>query len=208
MAHIPDGLLSAPLLIADGAVAAAGVAWALGRIDDRAIPRVAILSAVFFAGSLIAVPLGPSSVHLLLSGLMGIMLGAGVVPAVFVALLLQTMLFGIGGLTTLGVNTVNIALPGLLVGLVFGPAIRRASSVTRASLLAGAGGALAALGTGTLVALSLRLSSPDYAPVARILLATYLPLALAEGVIGAVIVGFLMRVQPDALWPRRHGGVA
>ena len=202
MAHIPDGLLSAPLLVADGALAAAGIAWALHRIDDRAIPRIAMLSAVFFAGSLVSVPVGPSSVHLLMSGLMGIMLGPGIVPAVCIALMLQTMLFGAGGLTTLGVNTVNIAAPGLAVGLLLGPAVRHASSVARASALAGFGCAAAALGTGALVALSLWVSSSDYVPVARVLLATYLPLAFAEGVVGAVVIGFLMRVQPEALWPR------
>lgn len=208
MAHIPDGILSAPLLVADGVIAAAGVAWALRRIDDRAIPRVAVLSAVFFAGSLVAIPVGPSSVHLLLSGLMGIMLGVGVVPAVCVALLLQAMLFGIGGLTTLGVNTVNIALPGLVVGLVVGPAVRRAASVARASLLAGLGGAVAALATGGLVAFSLWVSSSDYVPVASVLMATFVPLAIGEGVIAAVVVGFLMRVQPDALRPRLSVGAA
>ncbi|GAB5377944.1 MAG: cobalt transporter CbiM [Acuticoccus sp.] len=208
MAHFPDGIVSAPLLVVDGVIAAAGVAWALRRIDDRAIPRVAVLSAVFFAGSLVAIPVGPSNVHLLLSGLMGIMLGVGVVPAVCVALLLQTMLFGIGGLTTLGVNTVNIALPGLVVGLLAGPAVRRAASVARASLLAGLGGAAAALATGALVAFSLWVSSSDYVPVASVLMATFVPLAIGEGAIAAVVVGFLRRVQPDALRPRLSAGAA
>lgn len=112
------------------------------------------------------------------------------------------MLFGFGGLTTLGVNTVNIAGPGLVVGLLLGPAIRHAASAARASLLAGIAGALAALGTGALVAAALWLSSSDYVPLARVLVATYLPLAFAEGMVAAVIVGFLRKVQPEALQPR------
>ena len=72
MAHIPDGILAAPVLIGGAVLAAGGVALALRQIDDRAIIRTAILSATFFAGSLISVPVGPSSVHLLLSGLMGV----------------------------------------------------------------------------------------------------------------------------------------
>lgn len=201
MAHIPDGILSAPVLIAGGIVTAAGVALGLRRLDDRMIPRTAILSAALFAGSLVAVPVGPSSVHLLLAGLMGIMLGPATFLAVLVALMLQALLFGFGGLTTLGVNTANIALPGVVFGMALGPMIR---TTTRSSVRMAAGalvGALAVLGTGGLVALSLWLSSTDYTPVASVVIATYLPLALGEAFVTAAIVAFLARVQPDALRP-------
>lgn len=201
MAHIPDGILSAPVLVGGGVVAAAGVALGLRRLDDRMIPRTAILAAAFFAGSLVAVPVGPSSVHLLLAALMGIMLGTATFPAVLVALLLQALLFGFGGLTTLGINTVNIALPGVLFGMMLGPVIR---ATERPALRFAAGalaGALAVLGTGGLVALSLWMSSSDYTPVASVVIATYLPLALGEAFVTAAIVSFLARVQPDALRP-------
>ncbi|MCB1754221.1 MAG: cobalt transporter CbiM [Gammaproteobacteria bacterium] len=200
MAHIPDGIVSAPVLLGGAALAVAGVAIALRQLDDRAIPRTATLSATFFAGSLIAIPVGPSSVHLLFGGLIGVMLGFMAFPAVLVALLLQTVLFGFGGLTTLGVNTVNIALPAVLTGLALGPAIR-AASPRRAAVLAAISGALAVTGTGALVALSLWLSSAQYAPVAKVMLATYLPLALGEAAVTGAAVGFLARVQPEALRP-------
>ncbi|WP_075222759.1 cobalt transporter CbiM [Acuticoccus yangtzensis] len=201
MMHIPDGILSAPVLVGGAVAAAAGVGLALRRIDERAIPRVAILAAVFFAGSLIAVPVGPSSVHLVFGGLMGVMLGLGIFPAVLVALVLQAVLFGFGGLTTLGVNTFNIALPGALLGGLLGPMIRRASPPGAAALAAVAG-AGSVVGNGVLVALTLRLSSPDYAPVASVVVATYLPLVLVEGAITAFAAGFLARVKPDALSPQ------
>lgn len=201
MAHIPDGILSAPVLIGGAVLAAGGVALGLRHLTDRAIPKAAILSAAFFAGSLIAIPVGPSSVHLLLSGLMGLMLGFGAFPAVVVALMLQAMLFGFGGLTTLGVNTFNIALPGVLLAMAFGPAIRSARSPATRMAMAASVGALAVLGTGGLVAVSLALSSSDYTPVASVLLATYLPLAAGEAFVTAAVVGFLARVRPEALSP-------
>lgn len=201
MAHIPDGILSAPVLISGVLIAAGGVAVGLRRLDDKAIPKVAILSAAFFAGSLIAIPVGPSSVHLMLAGLMGIMLGSAAFIAVAVALFLQALLFGVGGLTTLGINAANIALPGVLLAAAFGPVIRNTSSpATRAVLSALVGGG-AALGTGALVAASLFLSASAYAPVASVLLATYLPLAIGEAFITMAVVSFLARVQPDALVP-------
>ena len=144
---------------------------------------------------------GPSSVHLVFGGLMGVMLGLGIFPAVLVALVLQAVLFGFGGLTTLGVNTFNIALPGALLGGLLGPMIRRASPPGAAALAAVAG-AGSVVGNGALVALTLRLSSPDYAPVASVVVATYLPLVLVEGAITAFAAGFLARVKPDALSPQ------
>lgn len=200
MAHIPDGILSAPVLIGGGIVAAGGVAMALRRLDDRAIVRTAILSAAFFTVSLISVPLGPTSVHLMLGGLMGIMLGWGAALAVLVGLTLQAVMFGIGGVTTLGVNTLDIAGPGVVMGLLLGPAIRRATGA-RHGVLAGVAGAGAVLGTGALVSLVLALSAPEYTPVARIVLATYVPLALVEAAITAAVVSFLARTEPAALEP-------
>lgn len=201
MAHIPDGILSVPVLIGGAVLAAAGVALALRRLDDRAIIRTALLGAGFFTVSLLSVPLGPTSVHLLLGGLIGLMLGSGGFVAVLVALVLQVLLFGVGGLTTLGVNTVNIAGPGVMLAAVLGPAIRRTS---RAGLRAGLSflcGAGAVLGTGAMVAAALALSSSDYTPIASVLLATYLPLAAVEGAITAAVVAFFARVEPEALNP-------
>ncbi|WP_319532028.1 cobalt transporter CbiM [uncultured Cohaesibacter sp.] len=202
MAHIPDGLLSLPVLIGGGAVAATGVAMGLRSIDDRAIPRIAILSAVFFSASLLSVPVGPSSVHVLLSTLMALMLGPGIFPAVLVALLLQTILFGFGGLTTLGVNTINIALPGFVVALLIGSMIRRASSPMSASVIGAVGAAVAVFGTGGLVAISLWLSSSDYVPAAKVLLVTYLPLSIGEALICGTVIGFLKKTSPETLFPR------
>jgi cobalt/nickel transport system permease protein len=196
MAHIPDGVLSAPVLIGGAVVAVAGLAWSLRRLDEHTIPRTAVLSAMFFAGSLIAVPVGPSSVHLLLSGLMGLLLGWLTIPAVSVGLVLQAVMFGFGGLTTLGVNTLDIAGPGVVLGALFAPWLREASPVA-AAVLAGICAALAVALTGGMVSAGLLLSSPDYAPSAKILLVTYLPLMLAEGVITGVAIAFLKRAKPE-----------
>ena len=62
-------------------------------------------------------------------------------------------------------------------------------------MLAGLVGVLAVFGTGALVALTLYLSSSAYVPVASVMLATYLPLAIVEGFVTASVVGFLSRVR-------------
>ncbi|MBX9740341.1 MAG: cobalt transporter CbiM [Beijerinckiaceae bacterium] len=204
MAHIPDGVLSAPVLMAGGVLAAGGIAYALRRLDEQDIPRTAILSAAFFAVSLFALPVGPSSVHLLLGGLMGLILGVAIFPAVFIALLLQSVMFGFGGLTSLGVNTFNIALPGAVIGVALAPAIAR-STAGRAALLAGTGSALAVGATGALVALSLALSSTDYVASAKVMIATYVPLMCVEGLVAGFCVSFVKKVKPELLSPAPAG---
>jgi cobalt/nickel transport system permease protein len=198
LAHIPDGVLSMPVLIAGGALAVAAVGLGLRSLDERTIPRVAIMSAAFFALSLFAIPLGPTGIHLLLGGLMGLILGLSIFPAVFAALLLQAMMFGFGGLTTLGVNTINIALPGALAGLVFAPLIARAPPA-RAALLGAACSALAVAGTGAMVALSLHLSSADYAAASRLVILSYMPLLAVEALVAGFCVSFVKRVKPELL---------
>lgn len=203
MAHIPDGVLSPPVLIAGWVVAAAGVGLALRALDDRNLAKTAILSAAFFTVSLVMIPIGPSSVHLLLSALMGLTIGIATVPAVLVALTLQMMLFGVGGITTLGINTVIIALPGVLIGLAAGRTVRLRPAPA-AMAAAGLGAAAAVLLTAGGVALVLIISATAYTVSAQIMLVTYTPLFVIEALVTAFAVGFLKRVKPEifALEPR------
>jgi cobalt/nickel transport system permease protein len=197
MAHIPDGVLSAPVLLTGGVIAAGLLAHALRRVGPREVPRVAIMAAMFFIASLIMIPLGPTSVHPLLAGLMGLVLGWGVVPAVTVGLLLQAIFFGFGGLTALGVNVVNIALPGLVAGLLLGPVIRKAAGTALASTLAACVGAAAVAGTALMVTLVLTLSSGDFHAPARLIALTYAPLMVVEGLVTSVAFMAVLRMRPD-----------
>lgn len=207
MAHIPDGVLSAPVLIGGAVLAVAGLAAGLRRMDDADIPKTAILAAVFFVASLVAVPVGPSSVHLLLSGLMGLVLGVRAFPAIFVGLLLQALFFGFGGLTSLGIDVVDIALPGVVLALLARPWLVGASP-TRTAAIAATVAMLAVIGTAACVALALALSSADYLPSLRVIAVTYVPLALAEAVVTGFAVSFVMKVKPEMLGLTHTSGAA
>ena len=198
MAHLPDGVLAAPVLIAGVGASALLVAAALRRLDERDLPQAAVLSAAFFVASLVSVPVGPGSVHLLLNGLMGLLLGWMAVPALLVALALQLVFFGHGGLTALGVNLFNLAIPALAVAALLRPALRRRGA--RGGFWIGAAAGLTGvLGTALLLAGSLALSTEDYAAAARVLVIAYLPLALAEALVSGSAVSFLARVDPESL---------
>lgn len=209
MAHIPDGVLSVPVLATGALVSAGLLAVALRRLDDQRLPQAAVLAAAFFVASLISVPVGPSTVHLLLNGLMGLVLGWTVVPALLVALLLQMVFFGYGGVIVLGVNLMNLALPALCCALLLRPLLTRAGlpNRRRALLIGALTGMLGVLLTGALVALSLAASGRAFVPAAQAVALTYVPLALVEAAITAVVVAFLLRVEPGLLtWDGvRHG---
>ena len=129
--HISEGVLSAPVLIGGGALTAVGTAIGLKRIDyDRIVP-VAILTSAFFVASLIHVPIGPGSVHLVLNGLLGLVLGWACFPAILVALFLQAVFFQFGGFTVIGVNALNMAAAAVLAAYLVRPWLAR--SKTRAA---------------------------------------------------------------------------
>ena len=129
---------------------------------------------------------------------MGLILGWAVVPAVLVALIMQAVFFGYGGLLVLGVNTLNIALPALLCGLLLGPIVRR-SSGTATLVLGALSGGLGVLMTAALVALSLVLSGPSMLPAAKVMLAIYVPLMIAEAAVTGFTLAFIQRVSPELL---------
>ncbi|PTE15897.1 cobalt transporter CbiM [Pseudogemmobacter blasticus] len=194
--HIVDGALSNPVVIGGAVIAAGGIALGLRALTVEKIPTAGVLSAAFFVASLVHVPIGPSSVHLILNGLAGVILGWAAFPALFVGLLLQAVFFGFGGVTVLGVNTVNIALPAVLVGMICGPFIRRGTALT-ATVWAGIGGALAIALTTLFVALSLMLSGEQFLPAAKLVFFAHIPVMAIEGVLTAAAVSLARKVKPE-----------
>ncbi len=194
--HIVDGALSNPVVIGGVVAAAGGIAMGLRSLDIERIPTAGVLSASFFVASLIHVPIGPSSVHLILNGLAGLLLGWAAFPALFVGLLLQAVFFGFGGLTVLGVNTLNIALPAVLGWLLFGRFIGRGSPVAGA-IWGGIGGAFAIAGTTALVAFCLALSGDEFLPAAKLVFVAHIPVMAIEALLTGFAVLLARRVKPD-----------
>ncbi|MDR2433831.1 MAG: cobalt transporter CbiM [Treponema sp.] len=192
--HISEGVLSPPVLAAGWTLAAGALAVGLKKTPVEKLPETALVSAALFLASLVHVPLGPSSIHLTLLGLAGMLLGWSVFPALFIALFLQGLLFQFGGLLSLGVNTAvmgTAALAGYYVFRVFRAAPGRPQFV--AAFCAG----FAAVITGTvLVCGALFFSDMELKATATLLFAANLPLAAVEGIVSAFITAFLARIMP------------
>ena len=196
--HVSEGVLSAPVLMTGAVLASGGLALGLKKMDYERIPEVAMLSSAFFVASLIYVPVGPSSLHLVLNGLVGVLLGWMAFPAILVALTLQALLFQFGGFTVLGVNTFNMALPAVLSYYLFSYIIRRGSHF--ASVAAGfLAGVLGVGGGALLIAVSLVSTGEAFLSVAKLMLLAHLPVMVIEGIITAFCVTFLKKVKPEIL---------
>lgn len=198
--HIVDGALSSPVLIAGGVAAAGGIAAGLRSINADRLPQVGMLSATFFVASLIHVPIGPSSVHLILNGLIGLILGWAAFPALFVALLLQAVFFGFGGVLVLGVNTTVIALPAVLCGALLRPWACNGTP-GQAAAAGFAAGALSIALTCVLVGAAMAFSGDEFIPAAKLVFLAHVPVMVVEGVLTAAAVVLLRRVKPEMLAP-------
>ena len=195
--HISEGILSGPVLISSAALAVAGTGIGLKKLDYDQIAKAGMLSAAFFVASLIHVPIGPSNAHLILNGLVGILLGWAAFPAILVALILQGVFFQFGGITTLGINTIIMALPAVLCYLIFGKLIHKSSRI--AAVAAFACGFLSVLLSGLIVGLSLIFTEENFLKVSGIIIAAHIPVMIIEGMVTAACVAFLRKVRPEML---------
>ncbi len=196
--HIVDGALSAPVLATGAVLSIAGVAIGLRKLDYNQLPQVGVLSAAFFVASYIHLPLGFSSVHLILNGLIGLTLGWVAFPALLVALLLQAVFFGFGGFLVLGVNAFNIAMPAVLVFYLCRKGLQSTNQRTVA-IWGVVGGAGATCATTLFVALSLALSGDAFLLAAKVTFIAHIPIMIIEGFVTGAAVVLISKVKPELL---------
>lgn len=202
--HLAEGVLSAPLLVATAALSAGGVALGLRRLREDQLPLAALLGAAFFVASTVHLPVGVGSVHLVLNGLAGLLLGWAVFPVLCVALLLQAALFSFGGFAVLGANLLILALPGVVIHHLLrgrvGPGMSQRAALTAGALcgLVGIGGAA------LLAALLLALSGGRlFSELILLFTLAHLPVMAVDATLGAFTVAALARMLPRALAPVR-----
>jgi cobalt/nickel transport system permease protein len=195
--HISEGVLSGPVLVAGAAIAFAGTGIGLKKIDYDHIVHVAILASAFFVASLIHVNIGPASVHLILNGIVGLLLGFAAIPAILTALLLQSVLFQYGGLTTLGVNVVVMAVPAVLVHYLFLPLLGKSPTLTFiGGFLAGM---FSILLSSLLLGLALWCTNQNFFETSVVIITAHIPVMIIEGIITGFCVTFLLKVYPEII---------
>jgi len=205
--HISDGVLSGPVLAAGWAGAAVLAAATTRKMDMEEVPKLAVIAGVFFVGSLIRFPIGAASVHLILNGLVGVILGIRAFPAILLGITLQAILFGHGGVSVIGVNACMMGGGALLAYGVW--QLRNVVSFPKREVVfGGLAGAAGVFVSGCVLALVMVTTGEAFWAVAKTVLWIHVGIMIFEGLVAAGCVSFLMKVRPDMLAGWRRGGSA
>jgi cobalt/nickel transport system permease protein len=200
MVHISDGVLAEWLWGGGWAVSAVILAYALSKMKTEDVPRLSVITAAVFVSSLVHISVGPTSVHFILNGFAGVMLGILAYPCIFVALVLQCFLFGFGGVTTIGINAVNMGVPALIAYMIFKTGVGLDISPERrkrASLFGAIAGGVAVVLALLFLAAELLTTGEEFLETTVLVVSTHIPIIAVEAIFTGVIVGFIATVEPE-----------
>lgn len=220
--HIPDGYISPQTAVA--LYAAAAPFWYVASqrlkkaLSSRMVPLIAVFAAFSFVIMMFNIPLpGGTSAHATGAALMAIVLGPwAAIIGVTIALVIQAVLFGDGGILALGANVFNIAVVVPLVSYAVYRAISARSSLnsprrTVASAAAGYVGLNAgALTTALVLGIQPLLfhaadGTPLYNPyglqiaLPAIMVPHLLIVGVAEAVVTAGVIAYLQKTNTSLL---------
>ncbi|WP_026793224.1 cobalt transporter CbiM [Pleomorphomonas oryzae] len=220
--HIPDGYLSPSTCAATFALAAPF--WYVAsrkvkrQLHTKLVPLMAVVSAFSFVVMMFNLPLpGGTTGHAVGLGIAAIVLGPwAAVLSISIALLIQAVFFGDGGITAIGANCFNMAIVGPFVAYAVYQAIAGRSELTspRRVVAAGVAGYVGINAAALVAAIEFGLQpmlfhdamgAPLYAPyplsiALPAMLAGHLTIAgLAEAVAAAGLVAVLQRTEPELL---------
>ena len=205
--HIPDGMLSPTVSIASGIGSVGILAYALSWIkrcfDQRRIVLMAVLGALIFAFQMLNFPVGPgTSGHFMGSALAAIMLGPWPAAVLMTTVLaIQAFVLHDGGVVALGANVLNIAIIGPFVGYAVYRAVLRLRDTRVLHLCAAfCAGWTATVLPALAAALQLWLSGrANLGLVSGAMGLWHAIIGIAEGVITAAFIGYLLKVRPDLI---------
>ena len=199
MVHIADGILTPEIWISGFILTGLLLIYTLSKINIEDIPKISLVASAVFVASLLHVPIGPSSVHLIFAGLAGILLGLGAFPAVFLAVLLQAFLFQHGGVTTIGINSLTMGLPALISYGIFAVLIKKPSWKQRYVIGGSLAGGVAILLALLFTSAVLLVTGEEFIGLMVLLVASHVPVIVIETVLVGGITGFLQKVKPEML---------
>jgi cobalt/nickel transport system permease protein len=220
--HIPDGYLSPATSVTAGVVMVPAWLGACRRVRrvvaSRYVPLVALGAAYTFLVMMFNVPVPDgTTAHAVGAVLIAVLLGpSAAVIAVSVALAIQALFFGDGGVVAYTVNALNMALVMPLVGYATYRIVARHTALQsrRRAVAAGIGGYVGLNAAALAVAIELGVQpvlfhaadgTPLYSPfhlretIPAMALAHLTVAGVVEFVLTAGVVAYLQRVQPSLL---------
>jgi len=220
--HIPDGYLSPSTSIVLFLLVLPF--WVIGvrkirqTMNARSVPLIALVAAFSFVIMMFNIPLpGGTTGHAVGAALAAVVLGPEVATiAISIALIIQALFFGDGGILAIGANSFNMAVVAPYVSYAVYRAISKNSALTSARRVVGAalggwiGLTVAALFAGIMFGLQPLLfhaadGTPLYAPyplavaVPAMVLPHLLVASVVEGLLTALVVAYLQRSNAAVL---------
>ena len=217
--HSPDGILEPWIwilfLIISGSVIVFSI-YKLGKEEkydmDKMIPFIGIMAAFIFAAQFVNFPVAPLvSGHLVGGVLVAVLLSpyAGVI--VMTLVLIVQMIFGDGGVTTIGVNIFNMGVIGCFLGILLVIVlvkILKGKIDDKSNLLISSGIAsfvvvvLAALWLGLEIALSSNITG--LTPTTNVLLIEFMVfwhmiIGIGEALITVAVIAFVIKSKPELI---------
>lgn len=214
--HIPDGMLDTKTFATmwAGAVAGLGYAayWTRKHFDSSKVVLMAVLAALVFALQMLNFPIaGGTSGHFGGGALAGILLGAW--PGAIVmtgVLLVQALLFGDGGVTTLGANIVNMGVIPCFVGTLSYQLSQRIGKGSISKIAGAAAGAfLAVVCSSVAVAIELWASgSAQFIAALSAMAFWHVLIGIGEAVVTGGIIAYVAKARSQILEESAQGSKA
>nr|MBP3724511.1 cobalt transporter CbiM [Campylobacter sp.] len=192
--HISEGVLKPEIIIPASILSVSLAVYLIYKLKPYQIPKIACMSAIFFVASFIHIPIGATSVHLILSGFVGAVLGVDAFLAIFIGLLLQAVFFAYGGISVLGVNAIIIGFPAILA-IVF----VRLFSKNKNIIFLFLAGFVPILLSSFLLSLVLVLNGDEFIAIAKLAFVANSVLSIIEGIIAFFGLQFIYKVNKDIL---------
>ncbi|AXH10535.1 cobalamin biosynthesis protein [Malaciobacter halophilus] len=194
--HISDGILSPEVATTLAVVGGAMCLYSLKEIKNENIALSAAMSALFFVASFIHIPLGPTQIHLILVGVIGLFLGRLSFLPISIALILQATMLGYGGVTSLGANIVIMALPAYLVHLIFkANFVQKINEKVKFFFV----GFLGVFFATVILALVLLFAKDEYLIASYTVVAANVPAMVLEGIITLFLLMYIKKAMPSLL---------
>jgi len=205
--HIPDGFLDAKTAVATGALAVAGLGFALRQarrhLPARRVPLLGLSAAFVFAAQMLNFPVaGGTSGHLIGAVLTAALLGPSAAVSVISAVLfVQCLMFADGGLSALGANIFNMALVGGVGGWAVYYLVSRAFKGLFGRVLAAAFASWCSTVMAS-VACAGELAASGvvrWSVVLPTMAGVHMLIGLGEGLITALVLTGLSRTRPELI---------
>lgn len=209
--HIPDGFLPSSVYITGYGITGALTWYSLRQIrrshipPEQEIPKASLLTAAFFVASSISFPIPPTTIHFIMNGLMGIILSNYAFLAILIGLFFQAVMFGHGGIASLGVNALIMGIPAILAGYFYAW-LQPFGEKLRSFVVGSSSVAISALLFSCLMIsfIPADIDADREKQAIYAALVGYGIQAILEGVFTVILVTFLAKVNPEILGRQKN----